>query len=183
MQFTNSGNPNDLLAPLPLDFNQYSRGRQSSISSTTSSCTATSRESSPTEAWPARRPSVCRRTIRRHHPYLPSDKYRVVLSESYDDADAMLVLPLPPDAVDENNRPIPEKAEKCKSGKAYLVVGPLAVQMREPQNRARLRAVIHPYRFIPRNPPPSRIATPKLPDALRQASTSSEASDAEMSSA
>lgn len=105
----------------------------------------------------------------------------MVLSDKYDDADAMLVLPLPPDVVDENNQPIPEKLEKCKAGKAYLVVGPLAVQLRDPQNRARLRAAVHPYRFIPRNPPPSRIATPKLPESLRQPSTSSEVSDAEMS--
>ncbi|RPD55973.1 hypothetical protein L227DRAFT_509173 [Lentinus tigrinus ALCF2SS1-6] len=181
MQFTNNSNPNDLLTPLPLEFNQHARGRQSSISSTTSSCTSSSRASSPTDAWPARRPSICRRTIRRHHPYLPTDKYRVVLSDSYDDADAMLVLPLPADAVDENNQPIPEKLEKCKTGKAYLVVGPLAVQMRDPQNRARLRAAVHPYRFIPRSPPPSRIATPKLPEAIRRTSTSSEVSDTEMS--
>ncbi|TFK89947.1 hypothetical protein K466DRAFT_485711 [Polyporus arcularius HHB13444] len=178
MQFTNAGNPNDLLTPLPLDFKQHSRDRQSSISST---CTSSSRASSPTNAWPARRMSVCTRPIRRHHPYLPSEKYRVVLSNSYDDADAMLVLPYSPDAVDENNQLIPEKAEKSMTGKAYLVVGPLAVQLRKPQNRARFRAAVHPYRFIPRNPTPSHIATPTLPDALRQASTSSEESETEMS--
>ena len=89
--------------------------------------------------------------MRRHHPYLPGDKYRVVLSDTYDTADAMLVLPLPAEAVDENNRPIPEKLKQYRGGKAYLIVGPLAHELRDPQNRARLRAAVHPYRFIPRN--------------------------------
>ena len=93
----------------------------------------------------------------------------------------MLVLPLPADAVDENNKPIPEKMQKYKSGKAYLVVGPLAVELRDPQNRARLHAAVHPYRFIPRNPAPSPIATPPLPEAMRRVSVSSDVSDSEMS--
>ncbi|KAI0739122.1 hypothetical protein C8Q80DRAFT_1112775 [Daedaleopsis nitida] len=181
MQFTNSSNPNDLLAPLPLEFNEHwPRGRQCSVSSTTSSCTTSSRASSPTDAWPARRASISTRTIRRHHPYLPADKYRAVLSSTYDNADAMLVLPLPAEALDENNKPIPEKLQKYKSGKAYLVVGPLAYELRDPQNRARLRAAVHPYRFVPRNPsPPSPIATPTLPDAMRRVSMSSDVSDAD----
>ena len=116
--------------------------------------------------------------MRRPHPYLPADKYRVVLSNTYEDADAMLVLPLPAEVLDENNKPIPEKLQKYKSGKAYLVVGPLAHELRDPQNRARLRAAVHPYRFVPRNPtPPSPIATPTLPEAMRRVSVSSEASD------
>lgn len=147
----------------------------------TSSCTTSSRASSPTDAWPARRSSISTRNVRRHHPYLSADKYRVVLSDSYETADAMLVLPLPAEALDENNKPIPEKLAKCKPGKAYLVVGPLAVDLRDPQNRARLRAAVHPYRFIPRNPAPSPTATPTLPEAMRRVSVSSDASDSEMS--
>ena len=120
------------------------------------------------------------RSIRRPHPYLPADKYRVVLSNTYEDADAMLVLPLPAEVLDENNKPIPEKLQKYKSGKAYLVVGPLAHELRDPQNRGRLRAAVHPYRFVPRNPaPPSPIATPTLPEAMRRVSVSSGVSDAD----
>ena len=169
--------------PLPLDFNQsWPRARQSSVSSTTSSCTSSSRAASPTEAWPPRRQSITR-AVRRHHPYLPGDKYRVVLSDNYDSADAMLVLPLPAEAVDENNRPIPEKLKQYRGGKAYLIVGPLAHELRDPQNRARLRAAVHPYRFIPRNPQnPSDShsnATPTGSAFLhRRDSTASDCSDA-----
>ena len=154
--------------PLPLDFNQgWPRARQSSVSSTTSSCTSSSRAASPSESWPPRRQSITR-VVRRHHPYLPGDKYRVVLSDTYDTADAMLVLPLPAEAVDENNRPIPEKLKQYRGGKAYLIVGPLAHELRDPQNRARLRAAVHPYRLVPRAPADahsSAIPTPCRSDA------------------
>ncbi|TBU39729.1 hypothetical protein BD309DRAFT_871719 [Dichomitus squalens] len=183
MQFTNT-NTNDLLPPLPLEFNQsWPRARQSSVASVTSSCTSSSRASSPTEAWSARRQSITR-TVRRHHPYLAGEKYRVVLSDKYEDADAMLVLPLPADAVDENNKPIPEKLKQHKGGKAYLVVGPLARELRDPQNRARLRAAVHPYRFVPRNPstPSNSNATPTNSSfPQRRDSSSSDMSGSEMS--
>ena len=71
----------------------------------------------------------------------------------------MLVLPLPADALDENNKPIPEKMQKYKSGKAYLVVGPLAHELRDPQNRG---ASVRPSTRIgschetPHRPPLSR---------------------------
>ena len=173
-----------LQPPIPLQFNEtWPRARQSSVSSTTSSCTSSSRASSPTDAGPARRQSITR-TVRRHHPYLAGEKYRVVLTDKFEDADAMLVLPLPADAVDENNKPIPEKVKQHKGGKAYLIVGPLAHELRDPQNRARLRAAVHPYRFIPRSSSTTSNSNATPTDASfshHRDSTASDSSDSDTS--
>ena len=74
-----------------------------------------------------------------------------MLWNRFDDADAMLVLPVPPDALDENRQPIPEKTRALKPERAMLVTGKLAHDLRDPANRRKLNAVVHPYRFIPRN--------------------------------
>ncbi|KAH9917650.1 uncharacterized protein BXZ73DRAFT_105473 [Epithele typhae] len=129
-------NPLGLSIPAPFETNMNEstqRMRQCSITSTTSSCTTTSRSSSPTDPSAsastslsaARRGSIQGRTDRRHHPYLPTDKYRCILSDRFEDADAMLVLPLPPDMVDENNQPIKEKLVNFRSDRAYLATASL----------------------------------------------------------
>ncbi|PIL29293.1 hypothetical protein GSI_09344 [Ganoderma sinense ZZ0214-1] len=125
-----TSNPNDLLS-LP-------RPPQSSISFTIASFN---------EAQLPHCQSIIH-VVRRPYPHLSAIKYRVVLSDTYDNADAMLVLPLPKNAVDENNHPILEGLKQYRGGKAYLVVGRLAHELRDPQNRARLRAAVHPYHVI-----------------------------------
>lgn len=138
--------------PLSLDFIQNSsRTHQTSVSPATA----------PSEDGPPSRRQFVARTKRGHHLH----KYRVLLLDSYDNADAMLVLPLPADAVDEHNRPIPEKLKQYRGGVAYLVVGSLAHELRDPQNRARLRAAVHPYRLTKRSPADSNASFPDSRDS------------------
>ena len=104
-------------------------------------------------------------TVRRHHPYFPGDKDRVVLSDTYDTADAMLVLPLPADAVDENNQPILEKTKHLRMKGATLITGKLAIELRNPEKRRLFRAIIHPYYLTQRQPQEQQEGAPPAPAA------------------
>ena len=124
------------------------------------------------------------RALRRHNPYASkhiAENFKCVLADRFEDAEAMLVFPLPPDAVDENNQPIPEKTKDLKVGRAVLVTGQIAIGLRDPANRRRMRAIVHPYRLVPRNPK-AAVAAPPPKYPHRPATLTREAAPPQISS-
>ncbi|KAI8976659.1 hypothetical protein BD414DRAFT_161007 [Trametes punicea] len=179
---------NDLLPPIPLNLNQHwPRPRQSSVSSVSSessesSMTSETSASSHSSAYSLTSPSAffsrapspelgilavgppavshsehAVENVRRYHPHFDPAKHRIVLWHRFDDADAMLVFPLGYFPMDENF--VPRYDPFKPVSKAYLVFGPTAWALRNRHNRKRLRAAVHPYRIVPRNPAESLPAS------------------------
>ncbi|OSD01402.1 hypothetical protein PYCCODRAFT_1468577 [Trametes coccinea BRFM310] len=112
--------------------------------------------------------------VRRYHPNFDPAKHRVVLWHTYEDADAMLVMPYKSLRVDENfpGRKDLGRLLKLLINRSFMVFGPTAWALRDPGVRQKQKAVIHPYRIVPRDPseplPPPIPFT--LPASMRTAS-------------
>ncbi|KAJ2980389.1 hypothetical protein NUW54_g11012 [Trametes sanguinea] len=97
------------------------------------------------------------------------------LWHTYEDADAMLVMPYKSLRVDENfpGRKDLGRLLKLLINRSFMVFGPTAWALRDPGVRQKQKAVIHPYRIVPRDPseplPPPIPYT--LPASMRAAST------------
>ncbi|KAH9848370.1 hypothetical protein C2E23DRAFT_844625 [Lenzites betulinus] len=172
-------NEDNLLPPIPLDLNRtWARARVSSISSessdtsvssdasmtsmtsTTSMNSATS-TSSTTSSFTMSSTGVLQvrsertmRVMQRHHPYYNPARHRVVLSDRYDDADIMLIMPADPSTMVGTRKQIYDRAKARGSEitQSQFVFGPTAKFFRQERVRDVFPAKVHPYRIISRYP-------------------------------
>ncbi|KAJ8455248.1 hypothetical protein ONZ51_g12549 [Trametes cubensis] len=169
-----NANANDLLAPIPLNFNEHwQRPRQSSVSSESSatsesSVTSTSsissfrsifnRSPSPELGIIAVGPPVVsyskngEQNLRRYHPTFDSTKHRIALWHRFEDADAMLIMPLGYNPLDENFIPrYDTRKPSALTGRPFILFGPPAWRLRNPHMRKGVKAAVYPYRILSRS--------------------------------
>ncbi|TFY70317.1 hypothetical protein EVG20_g2678 [Dentipellis fragilis] len=131
----------------------WHRGRQVSVSSSISSRTASA--SPPPSEVPSLTDSISTTSTRQSTSppptAMPYGSVRIVLADSFEDADAALVFPPPgapyiPTISDLNTNP--GSTEALKQGKPLLLVGKAMEYLRHPQRRIAKGARIHPYRIV-----------------------------------
>ncbi|EPS93364.1 hypothetical protein FOMPIDRAFT_1020614 [Fomitopsis schrenkii] len=146
---------NDRLSPetmQPGPARPWARGRQSSVSSTTSSCTAPSRSGSPTDA----------------PPLAPKTIGFTLLLTTMDKADALIVVPqVPP--VPQLPSPPPSPSSQCQSVpppprtiRPLLITGPMVNTFKQNHTRISRIARMHPYRMVPKIPSAPGSRRPSL---------------------
>ncbi|KAI0935120.1 hypothetical protein AcV7_004014 [Taiwanofungus camphoratus] len=152
--------PNDFSNIVPADVNRdWSRSRQTSVSSTLSSGASSSRSVSPCDA----QPSSLRSSFTASFPGFS------LVRTTFDNANAIIVVPPPiaPHTSDDSDgspsSPTLPPLDNSERGKAFLLVGPAVEHLRHPQRRITKGARMHPYRITRRS--------------SRRASTSSTSTD------
>ncbi|CCL98758.1 uncharacterized protein FIBRA_00763 [Fibroporia radiculosa] len=130
----------------------WMRIRQTSISSTTSSCTVASRDTSPCDVRPS-------------STLTPSRNFSLVRT-TMDKANALIVIPEVPSIpqLPGSERSSMSSAESARRGKAFLVVGPSIERFRHPERRIAKGARVHPYLMVPRQH--RRQSTPSTPTVV-----------------
>ncbi|KZT64559.1 hypothetical protein DAEQUDRAFT_814910 [Daedalea quercina L-15889] len=114
----------------------WARGRQSSVSSTTSSCTALSRSGSPSDS----------RSI------APSPEGFTLLLTTMDKANALIVVPQVPSVP---QLPSPPPSPSCtppssRNIRPLLITGPMVAHFKQNHTRISQVARMHPYRMVPK---------------------------------
>ncbi|KAI0350885.1 hypothetical protein OH77DRAFT_1412230 [Trametes cingulata] len=170
---SNASNANELLPPIPLDFNRHwARPRQSSVSSessdssTTSTSTASSSRPRPTGRAFLGLPREGILQLMREYPSFHPVKHRLVLSDRYDTADCMLLLPLQnPDEKALRRREM-FKRTGIDLAHPHFIFGRYARRLRHPQIRCLYPARVYPYRLLARTP--AEVVSYRLRRAARE---------------
>ncbi|KAI0822918.1 hypothetical protein BC628DRAFT_1285198, partial [Trametes gibbosa] len=163
---SNANNEDNLLPPIPLDLNRtWARPRVSSVSSessdsSTTSMTSTTSTSSTSSVTMSSsgvlhlRSERTMKVLQRHHPYYHPSRHRVVLSDRYDDADIMLIMPADPKTMVGKRRQMYDqlKTRGADLTQSQFLFGPTAKLFRQQHVRDDFPAKVHPYRIIPRHP-------------------------------
>ncbi|KAI0346377.1 hypothetical protein BDW22DRAFT_1352434 [Trametopsis cervina] len=143
----------DSPTPMPRDFIRWHRARQSSISSTTSSCTSTTSTETPLNAIP-----VCNRDSPTPPPnHVSTNSFSLVLT-SFEKANAFVVVPPPQQYVPgisslaRASASVSPSKPKSRRNQALLLVGPAVEYLRHPRMRIAKGARVHPYRIVPNTP-------------------------------
>ncbi|KAH9833149.1 uncharacterized protein C8Q71DRAFT_191647 [Rhodofomes roseus] len=132
---------NDRLSPettQPYSARTWARGRQSSVSSTTSSCTAPSRAGSPSDT----------------RALAPSPEGFTLLLTTMDKANALIVVPqIPPVPQLPSPPPTPTSSSAARSSRTVrplLITGPMVEHFKQNHTRISQVARMHPYRMVPK---------------------------------
>jgi len=134
----------------PYSTRTWARGRQSSVSSTTSSCTAPSRPGSPSDT----------------RALAPSPEGFTLFLTTMDKANALIVVPqvlpvpqlpsLPPTPTSTTTS---SARRPSRTIKPLLITGPLVQHFKQNHTRISQVARMHPYRLVPKMPGSRRPST------------------------
>ncbi|KAI0697032.1 hypothetical protein BC835DRAFT_804535 [Cytidiella melzeri] len=159
----------DSPTPMPKDFMHWHRARQSSISSTTSSCTTST---SATEYPPNSSPVFSRDSITPPPGRVSTNTFSLVLT-SFDKANAFVVVPpaqphVPNiSSLSRTNASISPSKPKSRRNQALLLVGPAVEYLRHPRMRIAKGARVHPYRIVPNTQQRSSTSPEPSPTAMQ----------------
>ncbi|KAI0724971.1 hypothetical protein C8Q72DRAFT_889352 [Fomitopsis betulina] len=135
---------NDRLSPETTLPRPWARGRQSSVSSVSSSCTAPSRSGSPADAAPP----------------VPKTIGFTLLLTTMDKADALIVVPQMPHL--PSPPPSPSSMSAPRTVRPLLITGPMVDTFKQNHTRISRIARMHPYRMVPKIPSAPGSRRPSL---------------------